>query len=199
MIPIEGRWQPALGVHHPARRARGLAQPAARAAWRSTFQRSAVVVEEAFDDARKRLPERSTAERLVALESRVNELGVADVEAVDDMVEPWGPEIYARLCESRRAQSRGRSLAAGEHRGERGERRAARVPPRGDGPFVPRDQDLPRRDARSAHRGAVRGRTRTIPKTTARFGFRRARSKSACPVGRSAVGPWRSTRWATGR
>ncbi len=59
----------------------------------------AVVTEEAFDLAREQLPERSTAERLRALGSRILELARDGIAAVDDMVEPWAPEVYARLRE----------------------------------------------------------------------------------------------------
>jgi hypothetical protein len=57
----------------------------------------AVVREEAFDRARMQLPVRPPEERLRALASRLIELGMDGIAAVDDMVEPWAPEIYARL------------------------------------------------------------------------------------------------------
>ena len=57
----------------------------------------AVVTEAAFDAARRRLPARSTGERMAALRSRLAELAGHNVVAVDDMVEAWAPEVYARL------------------------------------------------------------------------------------------------------
>lgn len=95
-----------------------------------------VVAEKAFDAARQRLPARSTAERLAALKSRIDEVWSEGIEAVDDMVEPWGPEIYSRLCEeSMLVLDVGlwlpESLAEGEAEGLRRE-----FPPRGDGPVV---------------------------------------------------------------
>ena len=56
-----------------------------------------VVTEAAFDAARKRIPARTTAERMAALRPHLVELHGKDVRAVDDMVEPWAPEVYARL------------------------------------------------------------------------------------------------------
>ena len=61
----------------------------------SPFQ--SVIGEEAFDAARSKLPAISTAEKLAALESRTGELVESAVDAVDDMVEPWGPDLYGRL------------------------------------------------------------------------------------------------------
>jgi predicted amidohydrolase YtcJ len=57
----------------------------------------AVVSDAAFDAARRRLPERSTAFRLAALGPRLAELRDRGIGAVDDMVESWAPEVYARL------------------------------------------------------------------------------------------------------
>jgi len=57
----------------------------------------AVLCEAAFDAARLRLPERSTAFRVTALRRRLHELIERGVGAVDDMVEAWAPEVYARL------------------------------------------------------------------------------------------------------
>jgi predicted amidohydrolase YtcJ len=57
----------------------------------------AVVSDAAFDAARRRLPERSTAFRLAALEPRLAELRDRGLDAVDDMVESWAPEVYAVL------------------------------------------------------------------------------------------------------
>jgi predicted amidohydrolase YtcJ len=70
--------------------------PAARAALNLDRTR-AVVAESAFDAARALLPVRSTEERRRALVPRLAELTAAGIAAVDDMVEPWGPEIYAGL------------------------------------------------------------------------------------------------------
>jgi predicted amidohydrolase YtcJ len=58
---------------------------------------TAVIAEEVFDAARDRLPARTTADRVAALRPRVAELAAGGVAAVDDMVESWAPEIYARL------------------------------------------------------------------------------------------------------
>ncbi len=55
----------------------------------------AVVSDAAFDAARSRLPERSTAFRSAALRPRLAELRKRRVDAVDDMVERWAPEVYA--------------------------------------------------------------------------------------------------------
>lgn len=60
----------------------------------------AVVRESAFDATRRLLPARSTAERLAALRARLTELLAQNVGAVDDMVEAWAPEVYARLRDS---------------------------------------------------------------------------------------------------
>jgi len=57
----------------------------------------AVVTEAAFDAARGRLPARSTGERMAALRRRLAELQRNNVGTVDDMVEAWAPEVYARL------------------------------------------------------------------------------------------------------
>ncbi|HJQ98197.1 MAG TPA: amidohydrolase family protein, partial [Candidatus Polarisedimenticolaceae bacterium] len=56
------------------------------------------VEEDAFDAARRRLPPASDAERDAAVLSRVAELQRLGVGAVDDMVEAWGPELWARLA-----------------------------------------------------------------------------------------------------
>jgi len=56
-----------------------------------------LVSEAAFDAARSRLPARSTGERMAALRKHLAELRRLDIGAVDDMVEGWAPEIYARL------------------------------------------------------------------------------------------------------
>jgi len=61
--------------------------------------RAAVVDEAAFDAARGRLPAFSTEERLAALRPRLSELTAHGVTAIDDMVETWGPEVYARLAD----------------------------------------------------------------------------------------------------
>jgi predicted amidohydrolase YtcJ len=58
---------------------------------------SAVLDEETFDAIRRRLPERSTGERAVALRPRLAELAALRIAAVDDMVEAWAPEVYAGL------------------------------------------------------------------------------------------------------
>jgi hypothetical protein len=60
-------------------------------------QDEAVVCEAAFDAARLRLPARGIAERTAALRPRLAELLERSVCAVDDMVEAWAPEVYARL------------------------------------------------------------------------------------------------------
>jgi predicted amidohydrolase YtcJ len=54
-----------------------------------------VVSDAAFDAARLRLPERSIAFRSAALRSRLAELRERRIDAVDDMVEAWAPDVYA--------------------------------------------------------------------------------------------------------
>jgi predicted amidohydrolase YtcJ len=61
---------------------------------------TAVVEEARFDAARKALPARSDDERATALAARARELAESGIVAVDDMVEPWGPSVYARLAAS---------------------------------------------------------------------------------------------------
>ncbi len=56
-----------------------------------------IVREESFDAARRRLPARSADERMAALRPRLAELVAQGVCGVDDMVEAWAPEVYARL------------------------------------------------------------------------------------------------------
>lgn len=56
-----------------------------------------VIAEEAFDAARRRLPERSAEERTTALRPRLRELAAYGIDAVEDMVEPWAPDLYAKL------------------------------------------------------------------------------------------------------
>ncbi len=72
--------------------------PAARAAL-GIVQRISIVEEQAFDVARSRMPERSDAERRDAVVARIRELRALGVTAVDDIVEPWGPALYAGLAE----------------------------------------------------------------------------------------------------
>jgi predicted amidohydrolase YtcJ len=59
--------------------------------------KAAVVTEKAFDAARLLIPARSLAERMTALRPRLSELSRLGIDAVDDMVEAWAPEVYARL------------------------------------------------------------------------------------------------------
>ena len=61
---------------------------------------AAVVGEAAFDAVRRLLPLRSTAERIAALGPRLAALVGHNIVAVDDMVEAWAPEVYARLRDS---------------------------------------------------------------------------------------------------
>ena len=56
-----------------------------------------VISDEAFDAARTKLPERSQEEKLAAIRQRIFELQLLAIVAIDDMVEPWGPEIYAHM------------------------------------------------------------------------------------------------------
>jgi predicted amidohydrolase YtcJ len=56
-----------------------------------------VVTEAAFDAARRLIPARSTMERMRALRPRLLELRGLEIGIVDDMVEAWAPEVYARL------------------------------------------------------------------------------------------------------
>jgi predicted amidohydrolase YtcJ len=82
-----------------------LARRDGHAAWLNPMARAAlglddeeeVVREQAFDAARRRLPERSAAFRSAALGRRLVELRERGVDAVDDMVEAWAPEVYAAL------------------------------------------------------------------------------------------------------
>ena len=84
-----------------------LARRDGHAAWVNPAGRAAlgldrdvkVVTEAAFDAARRRLPARSTGERMAALRPRLAELHRHGIGAVDDMVEAWAPEVYARLCD----------------------------------------------------------------------------------------------------
>jgi predicted amidohydrolase YtcJ len=84
-----------------------LARRDGHAAWVNPMARAAlglaadeaVVSDEAFDAARSRLPERSTADRLNALIRRLGELCAQGVAAVDDMVEAWAPDVYATMRE----------------------------------------------------------------------------------------------------
>jgi predicted amidohydrolase YtcJ len=55
-----------------------------------------VVSEEAFEQARLRLPQQTREERASALSSQLFALSFAgSLRAVDDMVEAWGPDVYA--------------------------------------------------------------------------------------------------------
>jgi predicted amidohydrolase YtcJ len=82
-----------------------LARRDGHAAWVNPAARAAlgldpdapVVDEEVFDAARGRLPALSTEERMSTLRPRLSELSALRVAAVDDMVESWGPEVYALL------------------------------------------------------------------------------------------------------
>jgi predicted amidohydrolase YtcJ len=56
------------------------------------------IEEEAFEGARRRLPPPSDAERDAAVRARVFELTRLGIGVVDDMVEAWGPELWARLA-----------------------------------------------------------------------------------------------------
>jgi predicted amidohydrolase YtcJ len=55
------------------------------------------VAEEAFEDARRRLPPPSESEREAAIEARLRELVGLGFEEVDDIVEAWGPAVWTRL------------------------------------------------------------------------------------------------------
>jgi predicted amidohydrolase YtcJ len=97
------------GIARPADPSPGhpvfLARRDGHAAWVNTAGRAALdldrdeelLSEAAFDAARRRLPPRSTAERMAALRKHLAEIHRFDIGAVDDMVEAWAPEIYARL------------------------------------------------------------------------------------------------------
>jgi predicted amidohydrolase YtcJ len=61
----------------------------------------AIVSEEAFDAVRKRLPSRGTSERMGALRPHLSELVAFGIETVDDMVEPWAGDVYARLRDAK--------------------------------------------------------------------------------------------------
>jgi len=98
----DGVAEPAdLSPRHPVFLARrdghaAWVNPAARAAL-GLDPEVAIVTEAAFDAARKRIPARSTGERMTALRPRLAELHGLDIGAVDDMVEAWAPDVYARL------------------------------------------------------------------------------------------------------
>lgn len=92
---------PDVAPRHPVFLARrdghaAFVNPAARVAL-DLDPAQAVVQESAFDAARARLPVLSTEERTRALTRRLSELTALGIVAVDDMVEPWGPEAYAGL------------------------------------------------------------------------------------------------------
>ncbi len=92
-------------VDLPPRNPVFLARRDGHAAWVSPAGRAAlgldpdlaVVTEAAFDAARRRLPARSTGERMEALRPRLAELRRHRIGEVHDMVEAWAPEVYARL------------------------------------------------------------------------------------------------------
>lgn len=83
-----------------------LARRDGHAAWVNATARAALgfaaddaplLREEAFDVARRRLPALTADERTAALTFRLGELVRLGVSGVDDMVEAWAPEVYARL------------------------------------------------------------------------------------------------------
>lgn len=57
-----------------------------------------LVVESAFDDARRRIPEPPWPERLAAVARQAEAFAAAGIDRVDDFVAPWAPEAYARLA-----------------------------------------------------------------------------------------------------
>ena len=90
-----------VAFHHPV----FLARRDGHAAWVNTAARAelgldgdrAVLSEATFDAVRRRLPARSTGERVAAVGKRLAELAAYEIDAVDDMVEAWAPEVYALL------------------------------------------------------------------------------------------------------
>jgi len=59
---------------------------------------SEVVVEAAFDDARRRLPSLSAQERGEALRRQARAFAASGIAAIDDFAEAWAPEVYAQLA-----------------------------------------------------------------------------------------------------
>jgi predicted amidohydrolase YtcJ len=107
-----GRWIRAWGWTGPALPADPspehplwLTRSDGHAAWLNKAARRALgdapgfVEEAAFDLARGRLPSLSDAERDEAVRARVEELSRLGIGAVDDMVEAWGPSLWARLAD----------------------------------------------------------------------------------------------------
>ena len=84
-----------------------LARRDGHAAWINSAGRSAldlegraasgVLEEEAFDRARHRVPDQDPRERIRAIVARLDEARGLGIAALDDFVEPWGPEAYGRL------------------------------------------------------------------------------------------------------
>lgn len=109
----EGRWIRAWGwsgpppagdpsPEHPL----WLTRADGHAAWlnpaaQRTLDAPAFVEEAVFDAVRRRLPPPTDAERDEAVGARVEELRRLGIGAVDDMVEAWGPSLWARVSDRR--------------------------------------------------------------------------------------------------
>jgi len=113
----EGRWIRGWGWHgDPRPFARSLDRAAAahpvflaradgHAAWLNAAAcaaldaPSAVVAEVDYEELRRRLPDPTMDERMGAVARRARAFADLGIVAVDDFVEPWAPEVYARLAE----------------------------------------------------------------------------------------------------
>lgn len=80
----------------------GWASPAAFSRLDVSASPDGFLAEDAFDVARRRLPPPSAGDRDAAIEARLNELLRLGFEEVDDIVETWGPDVWARLDDLRR-------------------------------------------------------------------------------------------------
>ena len=94
---------------------------------RSWRRRGGSSSEAAFDAARSAAPGAVDRRAAGRAGPRLAELRALGIAAVDDMVEAWAPEVYARAPRSRRASRGDRHVAARRHRGVRGGAAAARV------------------------------------------------------------------------
>ena len=65
------------------------------------YEAESDVTEEAYEALRSRLPSLSLDERAEAVRLRAEELAALGVAAVDDIVDPKAPEVYARLRDRR--------------------------------------------------------------------------------------------------
>ena len=93
----------------------------------------AFVEEAGFDAARRRIPAPTDAERDEAVLARVEELRRLGIGSVDDMVEAWGPSLWARLSDRGLPVEVGMWVPASSAAGEVGELRRAFPPERHGG------------------------------------------------------------------